>query len=82
MTMPPRRRRTIDGYHPDAAAKVAREVTAYGDGTGIVLVPVDLRQFLPGLRTTGQASGNSQTLEVSSVKHLSKTCQSGGGMSK
>jgi hypothetical protein len=32
--------------------------------------------------TTGQASGNSQTLEVSSVKHVSKTCQSGGGMSK
>jgi hypothetical protein len=32
--------------------------------------------------TTGQASGNSQTLEVSSVKHISKTCQSGGGMSK
>lgn len=28
------------------------------------------------------ASGNSQTLEVSSVKHISKTCQSGGGMSK
>jgi hypothetical protein len=32
--------------------------------------------------TTGQASGNSQTLEVSSMKHISKTCQSGGGMSK
>ncbi len=57
-----RRRRTIDGYHPDAAAKVAREVTAYGDGTGIVLVPVDLRQFLPSLRTTGQASGSVKIL--------------------
>ena len=32
--------------------------------------------------TTGQAAGNSQTLEVSSVKHISKTCQSAGGMSK
>ncbi|MGA8345635.1 MAG: hypothetical protein WB781_27135, partial [Candidatus Sulfotelmatobacter sp.] len=32
--------------------------------------------------TTGQASGNSKTLEVSSVKHISKTCQNGGGMSK
>jgi hypothetical protein len=31
---------------------------------------------------TGTASGNSQTLEVSSVKHVSKTCQSGGGMAK
>jgi uncharacterized protein DUF5818 len=31
---------------------------------------------------TAGASGNSQTLEVSSVKHISKTCQSGGGMSK
>ncbi len=30
--------------------------------------------------TTGAAG--SQTLEVSSVKHISKTCQSGGGMSK
>ncbi len=32
--------------------------------------------------TAGQASGNSQTLEVSSVKHISKTCQSSGGMAK
>jgi amino acid adenylation domain-containing protein len=57
-----RRRRTIDGYHPGAAAKVAREVTAYGDGTGIVLVPVDLRPFRPSLRTTGQASGSVKIL--------------------
>jgi len=28
------------------------------------------------------ANGNSQTLEVSSMKHISKTCQSGGGMAK
>ena len=32
--------------------------------------------------TTGQAGANAQTLEVSSVKHISKTCQNGGGMSK
>lgn len=31
---------------------------------------------------TPGAAGNSQTLEVSSIKHISKTCQSGGGMSK
>jgi len=31
---------------------------------------------------TAGAAANSQTLEVSSVKHVSKTCQSGGGMSK
>lgn len=30
----------------------------------------------------GQANGNSQTLEVSSVKHISKTCQNGGSTSK
>ena|SRR5579864_2863986 len=32
--------------------------------------------------TTGQAGANAQTLEVSSVKHISKTCQNGGAMSK
>jgi hypothetical protein len=32
--------------------------------------------------TPGQAGANAQTLEVSSVKHISKTCQNGGGMSK
>jgi ABC-type phosphate transport system substrate-binding protein len=31
--------------------------------------------------TTGQASASSQTLEVSSVKHIAKTCQN-GSMSK
>ncbi|SRR5579864_4728808 len=30
----------------------------------------------------GSAGANSQTLEVSSVKHISKTCQNAGGMSK
>jgi hypothetical protein len=35
----------------------------------------------PATGTAGPA-GNSQTLEVSSVKHISKTCQSTGGMAK
>jgi hypothetical protein len=52
------RRRTIDGAHPAATAKVAREVARHGGGPGRVLVPVDLRQYLPGLRTTGAASGS------------------------
>ena len=52
------RRRTIDGYHPAATAKIMRQVTAYGDGTGQVLVPVDLRQYRPALRTTGAATGS------------------------
>lgn len=30
---------------------------------------------------TGSSSGSSQTLQVSSVKHVSKTCKSSGGMS-
>jgi amino acid adenylation domain-containing protein len=48
------RRRTIDGVHLGVAAKIARLVTAYGNegGEGLVGMPVDLRQFLPGLRTT------------------------------
>ena len=48
------RRRTIDGVHLGVSAKIARLVTAYGDegGEGFVGMPVDLRQFLPGLRTT------------------------------
>jgi len=35
-----------------------------------------------GGTTAGQTGANAQTLEVSSVKHISKTCQNGGGMSK
>jgi hypothetical protein len=35
-----------------------------------------------GGTATGSAGANSQTLEVSSVKHISKTCQNAGGMSK
>jgi hypothetical protein len=52
------RRRTIDGAHPAATAKVVREVVRHGGGPGRVLVPVDLRQYLPDLRTTGAASGS------------------------
>jgi amino acid adenylation domain-containing protein len=51
------RRRVIAGTHPAATAKIARLVTAYGDGRGPVCVPVDARQHLPGLRTTVTASG-------------------------
>jgi amino acid adenylation domain-containing protein len=53
------RRRTIDGTHPDVIAKIARLVTAHGDGAkeGIVEVPVDLRKYLPGLRTTAAVTG-------------------------
>jgi amino acid adenylation domain-containing protein len=56
------RRRTIDGAHPAATAKVAREVVRHGGGPGRVLVPVDLRQYLPDLRTTGSASGSVKVL--------------------
>lgn len=37
-----------------------------------------------GSAASGASSGmgNSQTIEVTAVKHISKTCQSGGGMSK
>jgi amino acid adenylation domain-containing protein len=53
------RRRTIDGIHSGVTAKIARLVTAYGDGPkdGLVEIPVDLRQFMPGLRTTASATG-------------------------
>lgn len=50
--------RTIDGYYPSITARVTREVASHGDGTGLVLIPVDLRQYLPGLCTTGEASGS------------------------
>jgi amino acid adenylation domain-containing protein len=54
------RRRTIDGIHPGVAAKIARLVTAYGDegGEGLVGIPVDLRTYLPGLRTTAGVTGH------------------------
>jgi amino acid adenylation domain-containing protein len=54
------RRRTIDGIHLGVSAKIARLVTAYGEegGQGLVGMPVDLRQFLPGLRTTAGVTGH------------------------
>ena len=54
------RRRTIDGIHLGVSAKIARLVTAYGPegGEGLVGMPVDLRQFLPGLRTTAGVTGH------------------------
>lgn len=51
------RRRSIDGTHPAVTAMIAREVMTYAGGSGLVTIPVDLRQYLPGLRTTGTASG-------------------------
>ena len=53
------RRRTIDGIHTGVVAKIARLVTAYGDGPrdGLVSIPVDLRQYLPGLRSTAGLGG-------------------------
>jgi len=35
-----------------------------------------------GGSATGASAGGGQTLEVTSVKHVSKTCSTGGGMSK
>lgn len=49
------RRRTIEGTHPAATAKIARLVATFGGVTGLVNIPVDLRPWLPGLRTTGLA---------------------------
>jgi hypothetical protein len=56
-------RRTIDGIHPAVTAKIARLVTAYGDGKkdGLVYIPVDLRQYLPALRST---AGLSRAIHV------------------
>ena len=54
------RRRTIDGVHLGVSAKIARLVTAYGEegGEGLIGMPVDMRQFLPGLRTTAGVTGH------------------------
>ena len=54
------RRRTIDGIHLGISAKIARLVTAYGPGggEGLVGMPVDMREFLPGLRTTAGVTGH------------------------
>lgn len=53
-------RRTIDGIHSGVTAKITRLVATYGDGKkdGMVMVPVDLRQYLPGLRSTAALSGS------------------------
>jgi amino acid adenylation domain-containing protein len=51
------RRRTIDGTHPGVTAKIAKQVAAFGPGAGRVMVPVDLRPYLPGVRTTGIGMG-------------------------
>ncbi|MFQ6852596.1 amino acid adenylation domain-containing protein [Streptomyces sp. 35M1] len=53
------RRRTVDGTHPALVAKVALAVTrACGLSTGRFLVPVDLRRYLPGVRSTGNLTNN------------------------
>jgi len=51
------RRRTIEGTHPAATAKIARLVTTYAGGEGPVCVPVAMRQDLPDVRTTVTATG-------------------------
>ncbi|WP_331744267.1 amino acid adenylation domain-containing protein (plasmid) [Streptomyces sp. NBC_01136] len=52
------RRRSVDGSHPAATAKVAAAVAeVYGpDGNGRFLVPVDLRRHAPGIRSTAWLS--------------------------
>ncbi|MFC5174966.1 non-ribosomal peptide synthetase [Streptomyces mutomycini] len=53
------RRRTVDGAHPALVAKIACAVTqACGLRTGRFLVPVDLRRYLPGIRSTGNLTNN------------------------
>ncbi|NYV75302.1 non-ribosomal peptide synthetase [Streptomyces sp. UH6] len=53
------RRRTVDGSHPGAVAKVALAVTrARGLDTGRFMVPVDLRRHAPELRSTGNLTHN------------------------
>ncbi|MFI9565159.1 non-ribosomal peptide synthetase [Streptomyces rishiriensis] len=52
------RRRSVDGSHPAATAKVAAAVAGmYGpDGAGRFLVPVDLRRHAPEIRSTAWLS--------------------------
>ncbi|WP_327065631.1 non-ribosomal peptide synthetase [Kitasatospora sp. NBC_01302] len=65
--LPPRlrwRRRTIDGRHPAAVAKVAAALAASaGPGGGRFFVPVDLRRHEPDLRSTGMLA-HTLTLDV------------------
>ncbi|TWG01469.1 non-ribosomal peptide synthetase [Kitasatospora viridis] len=47
------RRRTVDGRHPAATAKVAAALArTHGEGRGRFFVPVDLRRHRPELRST------------------------------
>jgi hypothetical protein len=50
------RRRTIDGVHAGVIAKIARQIATCEGSLGLIEVPVDMRQFLPGLVTTAWAS--------------------------
>jgi hypothetical protein len=52
------RRRTIDGVHLGVTAKIARVAAIYGGGEAVVGIPVDLRQYLPEVRTTMAVTGN------------------------
>jgi amino acid adenylation domain-containing protein len=52
------RRRRIDGQNPAATAHILRQLVAHEDQSGLILVPVDLRAYLPGLQTTGMAIGD------------------------
>ncbi|MEU1672275.1 non-ribosomal peptide synthetase [Streptomyces roseifaciens] len=48
-----RRRRTVDGRHPAATARIAAALAdTYGSGHGRFFVPVDLRRHLPEPRST------------------------------
>jgi amino acid adenylation domain-containing protein len=50
------RRRTIGGIHPGVTAKIAQRIAASEGAKGLISIPVDMRQFMPGLQTTGGAS--------------------------
>ncbi|MFE9769911.1 amino acid adenylation domain-containing protein [Streptomyces sp. NPDC005808] len=53
------RRRTVDGSHPGAVAKVALAIArSRGVRTGRFMVPVDLRRYAPDLRSTGNLTHN------------------------
>ncbi len=62
-------------------AKLSEHVGHEVKVTGTTSSPASAASGGSAANTAG-AAGNSQTLEVSSMKHISKTCQSGGAMSK
>jgi hypothetical protein len=62
-------------------AKLSEHVGHEVKVTGTTSSPASASSGGSAANTAG-AAGNSQTLEVSSMKHMSKTCQSGGAMSK